>query len=667
MEKNVRKMKQINKVLVANRGEIAVRIFETLHQMGITTVAIYSANDANALHVRQADERYLLQGKSLAETYLDMGQIIRLAQACEADAIHPGYGFLAENADFAQAVDDAGIIFIGPSAGAIRSMGNKTLAREIAADLGIPVIEGATGDAAMLLKGARRIGYPVIVKATGGGGGKGMKIVHKDDELEEVIESATREAQAYFGNPEVYIEKYLPSPRHIEVQLLADCKGQVVSLFERECSVQRRHQKIIEEAPAPNLGVSLRKNLTESARILAKHIGYCSAGTVEFLVQGKQFYFLEMNTRIQVEHPVTEMVTGIDIVKEQMHIATGKPLPFSQGDIQLNGHAIEARVYAEDPANEFAPSPGKVLLHQIPKGKGLRIDSSLDGSGEISAMFDPMVSKVIFHSSRRETARKMIIHHLKDYVLLGIKTNISYLIKLLNSSQFTNGKIDTTIVTRVAHTGSAKTKTCHHTKDLLSLAFLFANPGRKENANVTWRQLGFWRLLPAANLKVNGQEVNTRFQYHTPDHLSIDCNGEQINYRLLERGENHMRIDVDGSIQTMYYLPVNGEVIFQHEGVTSTVSPVRYLGKDTLRELNENPVLEGETIVTSPMHGTIVKVVAKKGDHINKGDTLLILESMKMENKIISSAKAYVTRVDVKEGDMVADNTPLVYLSNKLT
>ena len=663
----MRKIRQINKVLVANRGEIAVRIFDTLHQIGISTVAVYSSSDSHALHARRADERYLLKGNTLAETYLNIEQIISLALTSEVDAIHPGYGFLSENAAFAQAVEDAGIIFIGPSAEAIRSMGNKTLARELAAGLGIPVIEGATGDVQKLLIAAREVGYPILVKAAGGGGGKGMKVVHGEADLEEVIESATREAQTYFGNPEIYIEKYLPSPRHIEVQLLADCHGHVVSLFERECSVQRRHQKIIEEAPAPNISASLRKQLTESARILAKHIAYCSAGTVEFLVQGDRFYFLEMNTRIQVEHPVTEMITGIDIVKEQLHIATGKPLPFKQEEIQLNGHAIEARIYAEDPSNDFAPSPGKVLFHQLPQGKGLRIDTSLGSSGEVSSMFDPMVSKLVFHSTRRETARKMIIQHLKDYVLFGVKTNISYLIRLMKSSQFINGKIDTSLVSRVSSAEKKGDKHCNRAEDLLSMAFMFANPSRGAHGNATWQQLGFWRLLPALHLRINHREINKRFQYHTHDILSVSCDGQQTNYQLLGRENNRMRIDVEGSVHTLYYLPVNGEVMFQHDGVASVVSPVRYLGKETLRALNENPVLEGETVVSAPMHGTIVKVMVKAGDHINKGDTLVILESMKMENKITASAKAYVSRIDVKEGEMVSDKSPLVYLSNKLT
>ncbi|MDR4988221.1 MAG: biotin carboxylase N-terminal domain-containing protein [Bacteroidales bacterium] len=655
----------INKVLVANRGEIAIRIFESLHQMGICTVAVYSETDAGAPHSRIAAERYLLKGNKLSDTYLNIEQLVNIALKSDADAIHPGYGFLSENPDFAKAVTEAGLTFIGPSEEAIRLMGNKKQAREIAADLGIPVIEGATGDINELLKKSGELGYPVLVKAAAGGGGKGMRIAGNEHELHEVLETTQREALNYFGNGDVYIEKYLPSPRHIEVQILADQQGNVLSLFERECSLQRRHQKIIEEAPAPNISSRLRKDITAAAKKLAEHINYHSAGTVEFLVQEDSFFFLEMNTRIQVEHPVTEMITGLDLVKEQVHIATGRPLPYRQHEISMNGHAIEARIYAEDPDNGFLPSPGKVLLNIPPEGKRLRIDSSLDGPGEISSMFDPMVSKLIFHANSRETARKKIIQHLKDYVIIGVKTNISFLIDVLSSEAFAGGNIHTRLIENTKLTRS----TSHTTKNyrqFLAMAYQFIYTGNATQPGNTWKHIGHWRLLPDAQLQVDGESITQGYNYHTPYEMSIVENGQHRVFRLLHKDEHSMHIEVDGTKHALYYLAINGEVMFQYEGVTSKVNPQKHLGRDALTEINENPELEGESLVRAPMHGTVIKVFVNAGDAVNKGDTLLILESMKMENKITSTAKAYVKKVDVSAGDMVANNTLLVHLSNKL-
>lgn len=666
MEKNRSVLRHINKVLVANRGEIAVRIFNTLHQMGICTVAVYSDADADAWHSRVASERYRLSGKSLAETYLNIDQLIRVAISNDVDAIHPGYGFLSENPGFAKAVNEAGMIFIGPSAEAIHKMGNKREARELAKKLGIPVIEGAEGDDGVLLEGALKIGFPVMVKAAAGGGGKGMRIARSSNELTEVLEATRREALKYFGNPDVYIEKYLPSPKHIEVQLVADKHGKVLSLYERECSLQRRHQKIIEEAPAPGISASMREQLTQAAKQLATHIAYESAGTVEFLVQDNDFYFLEMNTRIQVEHPVTEAITGIDIVKEQINIATGHPLPYSQADIKLNGHAIEARIYAEDPDNNFLPSPGRILLHQLPESKRLRIDSALDKTGELSSLFDPMISKVVFHASSRETARKKIIQHLKNYVIFGVKTNISFLVALLESKAYTNATMDTKTIDESIYSDSKPFIYSPINEQLMAIAYLFIHPGDKPNPLNTWQHIGYWRLMPFINIVINGKQFNQRYFYHNASEVSIVQNGKEVSYRLVSRNRHNMHIEVEGTTHTLYYLVVNGEVMLQHEGVSCTISPVRYLGQDTLREINENPELEGESMVKAPMHGNVIKVMVNPGALVNKGDTLLILESMKMENKITATAKAYVKEVIVSTGDIVANNSPLVLLTNSL-
>ncbi len=664
MENTLTKLHHIDKVLIANRGEIAVRIIRTLEKMGICSVAVYTDEDADALHCKMASERHKLQGNQLAGTYLNIEQIIRIAKKCDVTAIHPGYGFLSENPAFAKAVKDAGLIFIGPSAEAISVMGNKNEAREIAKQLNIPLAEGATGIPEDLITAAEKIGYPLIVKAAAGGGGKGMRIVQSADQLPEVLEATQREAKRYFGDPEVYIEKFLREPRHIEVQLLADQHGNVISLYERECSLQRRHQKIIEESPAPGISDDMRTILMAAAKKLARHIHYESAGTVEFLVDGDDFYFLEMNTRIQVEHPVTEMITGLDIVKEQIHIATGRPLPYKQEDIKINGHAIEARVYAEDPANNFLPSPGVIHLHQEPEGTGLRIDSSIRKSGTISSMFDPMVSKVIFHGGSRETARKRIIRHLKNYLIIGVKTNISYLINLLSQERFINGNMHTNLIDSFNDSHPFADDKPEHVKQLLAIAYMFVNPATNKKNTGTWQQIGHWRLMPGINLLIDGNSFNQKYLYHTSTEMIIPAAEKDLIFRLTNSDGTQMEIEVNGTKQTLHYLSVNGEVFFQHEGISSSVRPVSYLGKDTLSAINENPVLEGETFVMAPMSGTVVKVLVNPGDEVNKGDTLLILESMKMENKISATAKAFVKAVSIREGDAVSDNSPLIHLTS---
>ncbi len=654
---------------MANRGEIARRIMKTLHQMGISSVAIYHEADATSLHVKEAEERFKLNGKTLLETYLDIHQVIELARQSGADAIHPGYGFLSENPAFANAVKDAGLIFIGPSAEAIRIMGNKKEARTLAAGLDVPVVDGAAGDKGQLLKKAAETGYPVLVKAAAGGGGKGMRIANNAAELEEAIQRARREALSYFGNDEVYIEKYLAKPRHIEVQLLADHHGNVLSLYERECSMQRRHQKIIEEAPAPNLKESVREDMMEAARKLARHIGYASAGTVEFLVEGDHFYFLEMNTRIQVEHPVTEMITGLDLVKEQIHVAAGRPLPYSQENIPCRGHAIEARIYAEDPDNEFLPSPGMILLHQAPSDNRLRIDTALDSRGEVSSIFDPMISKVIFHASSRETARKKMIRYLNEYVILGVKTNIAFLKDILKTGAFADGHTDTGLAERMI-AAPRPLKDCHHKmlneSHLLAMAFLFSHASDQNGHNI-WGEIGFWRLLPEASLMINDNTFHINYVYHAPNRISIPAEKGLINVTLLDKSQHTMTIEMAGCVHKLFYLTDNGEILFQHEGKTARVRPVRHLGKETLKQINENPVLEGESMVHSPMHGTVIEIQVMTGQEVSKGETLMILESMKMENKITATARAYVKKVYVKPGEVVADNAPLVLLTDKPT
>lgn len=436
----------LKKILIANRGEIALRIMRAAREMGIPSVAVYSEADTHALHVRLASESVLLGPAPANESYLVIEKIIDAARKTGCDAVHPGYGFLAENAEFARAVTDAGLKFIGPTHTAIRSLGNKLEARAMMAKAGVPTVPGGevkSGKMEDFSRTAAEIGYPVLVKAAAGGGGKGMRVVNNEGDLIDAVEAAQREAKSAFGDETVYLEKFLGRPRHIEVQVMADKHGNTVHLFERECSVQRRHQKIIEETPSPALTPELRMSMGEAAVAAAKTANYVSAGTVEFLFQDNEFYFLEVNTRIQVEHPVTELVTGIDLVKEQIRIASGEKLSFAQADIHQRGHATECRVYAEDPANGFLPSAGKLVYLREPSGANLRVDSGVYSGGDVPIYYDPIMSKVITYGSDREESTQRMILALRDYRVLGIKNNVQFLIDVLMHPEYRDGNLFT--------------------------------------------------------------------------------------------------------------------------------------------------------------------------------------------------------------------------------
>lgn len=432
------------KILIVNRGEIALRIIRGAKELGIATVAVFSDADMNALHVKYADESYPLGGFTAAESYLDIKKILEIAKISGADAIHPGYGFLSERAYFIEAVEKAGITFIGPSAKSVEMMGSKTGARQIMQKHGVPFVPGTTEPVESIEEGmafASKIGYPVLIKASAGGGGKGMKKVYDSTEMEEAFFSAKREALAAFGDSTVYIEKFIENPKHIEVQVLGDKHGNYVHVFERECSVQRRHQKIIEESPSPVINATTRKRITETAINAAKACDYYNAGTIEFLLdESNNFYFLEMNTRLQVEHPVTELISGLDLVKEQIKIAAGEKLSFTQKDLKINGHAVECRVYAEDPDNNFLPSTGRITFHRLPTGPGVRVDEGIEAGSEISMFYDPMLSKVIVHGSDRNSAIERMKIALASYSITGVQTNLSVLLWLLNNDSFLSGK-----------------------------------------------------------------------------------------------------------------------------------------------------------------------------------------------------------------------------------
>jgi acetyl-CoA/propionyl-CoA carboxylase biotin carboxyl carrier protein len=433
-----------SKVLIANRGEIAVRVIRACEELGVASVAVYSELDRDALHVKRADEAYLIGPGPAAESYLVIEKILDVAKRSGAEAIHPGYGFLAENAAFARACEDAGVVFIGPPASAIDAMGSKTAARELMKKAGVPIVPGTTepvADVAAARKViADTIGYPVAVKAAGGGGGKGFRVALTDDELERAFEGASREGEKFFSDPTVYLERYLPDPRHVEVQVLADRHGNVIHLGERDCSVQRRHQKLIEESPAPAVDESLRAHIGRVATDAAAAVDYVGAGTIEGLLQDGEYFFLEMNTRVQVEHCVTEMTTGIDIVKEGMRAAAGEPLSISQDDVELRGHAIECRINAEDASKNFAPAPGRIGEYREPSGPGVRVDSGVGPGGEVSPMYDPMVAKLIVWDVDRESATRRMLRALSEYEITELKTLIPFHSALLATPQWANAE-----------------------------------------------------------------------------------------------------------------------------------------------------------------------------------------------------------------------------------
>jgi acetyl-CoA carboxylase biotin carboxylase subunit len=491
--------RKFSKILIANRGEIAVRVMRACRELGIRTVGVYSQADRSALHVRYADEAYFIGPSPSRDSYLKMEAILEVAKRSSAEAIHPGYGFLSENAAFAQACTDLGLVFIGPSPEAITAMGEKTAARRAAVAAGVPVVPGGLhplADHAAILAEAERIGYPLMLKAGAGGGGKGLRLVHKAGDLESSVQRARSEAQSAFGDDSLYLERAILGPRHIEIQVLADAYGNTVHLFERECSIQRRHQKIIEESPSPFVTPELRERMGSLAVTLAKKVGYVNAGTIEFLVDEKREpYFLEMNTRLQVEHPITEMVTGIDLVKMQIRIAQGEPLPFAQGDLGQRGHAIECRVCAEDPETDFLPNPGRIESLRVPGGPGVRDDSGVYEGFEVPMFYDPLISKLIVHAETREAAIARMRRAVSEYTVTGIKTTLPFFDRALRHPKFIEGDFDTGFVARVLSENDDRARP---TEMAMAVAAVAAYRGRRESGAApgsgTLETSLWWRL-----------------------------------------------------------------------------------------------------------------------------------------------------------------------------
>lgn len=649
------------KLLIANRGEIACRIIRTARHMGISTVAVFSEADQHSLHVEQADEAYCIGPAAAADSYLNIVAIIGAAQRSGADAIHPGYGFLSENAEFAKACEQAKIVFIGPSIPALEMMGSKLLAKQHLANSAVPLIPGYHGEDQSdlcLQNEAQKIGFPLLIKAANGGGGKGMREVHHAADFLTELAAARREALAYFADDTIILEKLVQNPRHVEIQIMADNFGNVVHLFERDCSIQRRHQKVIEEAPAAQLDERLRQQMTDAAITVAKTIAYRGAGTVECLVENnQQFYFMEMNTRLQVEHPVTEMITGLDLVAWQIHIAANAPLPCTQADIVMHGHAIECRVYAEDPNNQFLPSTGQIRFLKTPEDMQVRIDTGVTTHSNISMYYDPMLAKIIARGANRAEAIQRLIAALQHYHLGGVKTNQSFLLSILQHPAF-----------------AANAYTTH-----------FLNDVTLETAKINWAlALSMAVAIDYAALQSHSDPLHqdsfgwqmylqTEWTWHY--RYQETCFSVRIAPRSLHQFEmTFLNLEAPASEWNLSCTADRISIVNQHEAhhcyyehITDNITLYLPQGAITLQQKTyqqhqSNATMHGQ--LTAPMPGTIVAILKQVGDTVASGDALLILEAMKMEHTIRAPYAGKVQEIFYSVGAQVPDSVTLVALES---
>ncbi|MET1076733.1 MAG: acetyl/propionyl/methylcrotonyl-CoA carboxylase subunit alpha [Pseudomonas sp.] len=644
----------LTRLLVANRGEIACRVMRTAKALGIDTVAVHSAVDRGARHVREADLSVDLGGAKPAESYLLIDKLIAAAQASGAQAIHPGYGFLSENAAFARAIEQAGLLFLGPPASAIDAMGSKSAAKALMDTAGVPLVPGYHGEAqdlASFRDAAQRIGYPVLLKATAGGGGKGMKVVEQESELAEALASAQREALSSFGDARMLVEKYVLKPRHVEIQVFADRHGHCLYLNERDCSIQRRHQKVVEEAPAPGLSVELRQAMGEAAVKAAQAIGYVGAGTVEFLLDERgDFFFMEMNTRLQVEHPVTEAITGLDLVAWQIRVARGEPLPLTQDQVPLHGHAIEVRLYAEDPEHDFLPSTGTLSLYrESAAGPGRRVDSGVSEGDEVSPFYDPMLGKLIAWGENREEARLRLLSMLEETAVAGVRTNLAFLHRVLAHPAFAAAELDTGFIPRhQAQLLPAATELPEAFWRCAADAWAQSEPARAraDDPHSPWAATTGWRAgLPsrrALHLSCAGVERQVRAPGTARLHGEIlwveqTCDtGPALAKRLKAIRQ-----------EAVLYLEWNGEL-------------QRIEGFDPIAAAEASHGTQGG--LTAPMNGSIVRVLVEAGQAVEAGTTLVVLEAMKMEHSIRAPQAGIVKALYCAEGEMVKEGTPLVEL-----
>jgi 3-methylcrotonyl-CoA carboxylase alpha subunit len=650
----------------------------TLKRLNIQSVAVFADNDAEALHRRLADEAYPLGSGSLKDTYLNIQKIIDAALDAGAEAIHPGYGFLSENPEFAEACAANNLIFIGPDADTMRLMGNKIAARQIAIDNGIPVTFGLTGTLDEIMAKSETLPYPVLIKAAAGGGGKGMHIVRRKDELRDELERASREAEKYFGDGTVFVEQYIENPRHIEVQILADHHGNITHLYERECTIQRRYQKIIEESPSPTLTEEKRQELLATAVKLCKGIGYKNAGTVEFIVdQNLNFYFLEVNTRIQVEHPVTEMRTGIDIVEEQIRIARGKEmgngeLKTENGELSTlpfavpQGHAIELRIYAEDPENGFLPTPGKVTAYHEPQVRGTRVDSSIDSPCAVSEAYDPMIAKLICHGKTRQAAIETAQHALKEFIIQGLTTNKAYLWEVIKNPDFVENKIDTSFCTTHQEELLKALDDSRNNLNLndIAISFILYDFFKKRFENQTenvWEDIGYWRYHMHLTVNVEGKAIPVIINHAESGKIKGVVGEKPFTAELINHKKHQLKIMLNGKNEVIY-CSVNDEqkTIVNFHGLNFSCFRTDQLN-DTFDYSCKDNVNDKSTLV-SPMPGKVVKINVKEGDEVTEGTIMIVVEAMKMENNIVATAKAKVKRILVSENEMVDNKKQLIEL-----
>uniref|UniRef100_A0A8C4MIF3 Methylcrotonoyl-CoA carboxylase subunit alpha, mitochondrial n=1 Tax=Equus asinus asinus TaxID=83772 RepID=A0A8C4MIF3_EQUAS len=651
---------KITKVLIANRGEIACRVMRTAKKMGVQSVAVYSEADRNSMHVDMADEAYSIGPAPSQQSYLSMEKIIQVAKMSTAQAIHPGYGFLSENVEFAELCKQEGIIFIGPPSSAIRDMGIKSTSKSIMAAAGVPVVEGYHGEDQSdqcLKEHAGRIGYPVMIKAVRGGGGKGMRIVRSEKEFQEQLESARREAKKSFNDDAMLIEKFVDTPRHVEVQVFGDHHGNAVHLFERDCSVQRRHQKIIEEAPGPGIRPEVRKKLGEAAVRAAKAVNYVGAGTVEFIMDSKHnFYFMEMNTRLQVEHPVTEMITGTDLVEWQLRIAAGEKIPLSQEEITLQGHAFEARIYAEDPSNDFMPGAGPLVYLSTPQADlSTRIETGVRQGDEVSVHYDPMIAKLVVWAADRQAALTKLRYSLRQYNIVGLHTNIDFLLRLSGHPEFEAGNVHTAFIPQ--HREELLPHRKAAAKEVLCQAALGLILKEKAMSEVFKMQTQD-QYSPFASS--SGRRLNTCYTRNVTLRDGEMCGGWlyktfQVLGDLCSEGDcTYLKCSVNGvASKTKLIILENTIYLFSMEGSIQIDIPVpKYLSSVS------SEGTQGGTI--APMAGTIEKVFVKAGDKVKAGDPLMVMIAMKMELIIRAPKDGTVKSVFYKEGSQANRHAPLV-------
>ena len=634
----------LNSVLIANRGEIACRILRTARRLGLRTIAVYSDADRTAPHVLASDEAHWIGRSPAAESYLSAEKILAAARQAGAAAIHPGYGFLSENAEFAEACLAAGLVFIGPPPAAIRAMGLKDAAKTLMHKAGVPIVSGYHGgrqETEFLLRKAREIGYPVLIKPIAGGGGKGMRRVDRPEDFSTALDGARREAQSAFGNPKVLIEKYVRHPRHIEFQIFGDAQGNFVHLFERDCSLQRRHQKVIEEAPAPGMSEALRAAMGEAAIAAAKAVGYIGAGTVEFIVEGgerldpEHFFFMEMNTRLQVEHPVTEAITGLDLVEWQLRIASGEPLPLAQEAIHIRGHAVEARLYAEDPEHGFLPSTGKLWALSFPEGEGLRVDAGIAEGGEVTAFYDPMIAKIIAHGETRAEALDRLARALRATRVAGPRCNVAFLTALAEAPDFRAGHFDTSFID--GH--------------LAELGAIEQTPDRKAI------EAGARRLFAGLAFATDASACRDPWQH--ADGFSLS-GPRQILRKILvdgnivevaqERDLTSAQADKPDEDELFIVAPEgsNGKIFILHDGRQTEIRLFEPL------DIDAETTADGDNVVIAPMHGKLVALFVAAGDRVAKGQRLAIIEAMKMEHALVAPSAGKVAEISTAPGSQVA-------------